>query len=116
MSADIIPAPLTFTNSPVYDVNGIDWMAQQNGGQFDPVLFGGYRDPHQNILNNFDPDFFNDAFNDQDFSTPFYTGEPTGPATKRDLMREIEVRQNGIEDEIAPGKIPKNSLPCGRIW
>ena len=90
-------------------------MDQQNGGQFEPVLFEAYRDPHQNILNNFDPDFFNDAFNDQDFSTPFYTGEPTGSAAKHDLIREIEVQQNGTEDEIAPGNMSKKSLACGKL-
>lgn len=93
----------------MYDVNGIDWMAQQNGGQFDPVLFGGYRDPQENILNNYDPDFFNDAFNDRDFSMPFYTGEPMSPPTKRSLMKEIEVQQNG------PINVSRNALPCEKL-
>lgn len=116
MFADVVLASLTITKSPMHDVNGIDWMAQQNGGQFDPVLFGDYRDPHESILSSFDPDFFNDAFDDRDFSTPFYTGEPTSPAARRDLMKEIEVQQNGAVDETAPSNKPKIFLGCDKIW
>lgn len=52
-------------------------MAQQNGGQFDPMLFGDYRDPQENVLeNNSFGDFFNEAFpSPQDFNTPYNTGE-----------------------------------------
>ena len=83
-SANSIPPMLSASNtpsafsssvkSPISDVNGIDWLAQQNGGQFDPVLFGSFRDPHESILNNaFGDDFFADAYNAQDFSTPYNT-------------------------------------------
>ena len=112
---DILSAAMTFTNSPMYDVNGIDWMAQQNGGQFDPVLFGGYRDPHENILNNLDPNFFNDSFNDQDFSTPFFTGEPTSSAVKRDVVKESELRQNGTEDEVTLSSTSNGSLQWEKV-
>lgn len=115
MDFDIISAPSAFTSPSMYDINGIDWMAQQNGGQFDPVLFGGYRDPHENILNNYDPEFFNEAFNDWDFSRPFYTSEPVSPPVKRDLMKEVEARQNGTEDEVASNNTTNRTLPCGKL-
>lgn len=100
--------------SPAADINGIDWMAQQNGGAFDPVLFGDYRDPQDNILNNntFD-DFFNDAFPLQDFGTPYYTGEAP---PKKDLMQEIEIQKNANPSELRPEDENQQFLPCKQIW
>lgn len=112
-SVDLVSASFTFTNSPIYDVNGIDWMAQQNGGQFDPVLFGGYRDPQENIL-NYEASFFNDAFNDRDFTTPFYTGEPLSPLAKVGSMKDIEERPNGIEDGVTPSNTFSDPLSFKR--
>lgn len=111
MISDITSASLSFTSPSIYEMNGLGWMAQQNGGQFDPVLFGGYRDPHESILNNYAPDFFSDAFNDGDFSMPYYTGDPVSPLIKRDSTQEFEVRQNGIEDKVARNDVSNPSLP-----
>ena len=105
------------------DINGIDWMAQQNGGQFDPVLFGDYRDPQDNILNNASfGGFFNDAFA-QDFASPFNTGEFTtsSPTLKRDLMKEIETQGNGYEDDAFHfAKVSqdetKRPINCEKLW
>ena len=100
--------------SPAVDINGIDWMAQQNGGAFDPVLFGDYRDPHDNILNNNAfGDFFNDAFPSQDFGTPYYTGEAP---PRKDLMQEIEVQKNSNPNESGPKDDKKNYVDCGGLW
>lgn len=99
--------------SPVVDINGIDWMAQQNGGAFDPVLFGDYRDPQDNIINNNAfGDFFNDAFPSQDFGTPYNTGEAP---PKKDLMQEIEVQKNASPSELGPKENPKTAVTCD-LW
>ena len=108
----------TGLTSPVASVNGIDWLAQQNGGQFDPILFGDYRDPQDNILNNFEG-FFNDAFLPQDFSSPFNTAEGTTyPAPKRDLIKEIEIQQNDVEDKqtVAKEELKKPHVPFENLW
>ena len=125
-TADPIPPILSETNtlsafssslkSPVSDVNGIDWMAQQNGGQFDPVLFGDYRDPQDNILNNTFDDFFVDAYPSQDFASPYNTGDAPAAEPKRDLMKEIEIKQNGTDDEVAPREKPENFMSCDKLW
>lgn len=100
--------------SPAADINGIDWMAQQNGGAFDPVLFGDYRDPQDNILNNNAfGDFFNDAFPLQDFGTPYYTGDAP---PKKDLMQEIEIRKDASPSELRPENDKKQFLPCDKLW
>ena len=101
------------TKSPAADINGIDWMAQQNGGQFDPLLFGDYRDSQNDILSN---DFFSDAFLNQDFSTPFNMPEdftPAGP--KKDLMQQVEQQQNAGGEEVVPGE-SKQMLTCDKLW
>lgn len=95
------------------DFSSLDWMSQQNGGQFDPQLFGDYREPQDNILANatFDDSFFNDAF-DVDFTTP-YNVAPSPNAPKKNLIAEIDARKES-EDTIitSNGKL----LTCNNIW
>ncbi|KAL8690885.1 MAG: hypothetical protein Q9218_003778 [Villophora microphyllina] len=112
-------APLSnVAKSPMADINGIDWMAQQNGGQFDPVLFGDYRDTQNDLFSN---DFFSDAFLNQDFSTPFNMAEDFTPAEeprkepKKDLMQKVEEQQNADHDEVVPGEV-KQFLTCDKLW
>lgn len=95
------------------DFSSIDWMSQQNGGQFDPQLFGDYREPQDNILASatFDDSFFNDAF-DVDFTTP-YNVAPSPNAPKKNLIAEIDARKESEDTIIASnGKL----LTCNNIW
>ena len=102
-------------------------MVQQNGGTFDPVLFGDYRDPQDSILNNSFGDFFNDAFpSPVDFTSPYNTGEsvdapqpqPQPQPQKRNLMEEVEVQQNGgpEKEEFISDVNPKQFLTCDKLW
>ncbi|KAJ6442112.1 AP-1-like protein [Purpureocillium lavendulum] len=90
-----------------------DWLANQNGGHFDPQLFGDYREPQDNILANpnFD-DFFGDAFN-ADFITPYNmpAAGPTKTGPKKNLIDEIDAKQNAVDDEP-----PKSNMNCNQIW
>jgi AP-1-like transcription factor len=112
--------PLGPTKTPASEINGIDWLAQQNGGQFDPVLFGGYRDPQEAVIGQDFGSFFNDAFPLPDIGSPFnnYNAEITSPlpAPKRDLMKEIEETQDGAEEEVVPGEDRSKMLSCNKIW
>ena len=110
------PVSSNIPKSPISDFHGIDWMAQQNGGQFDPVLFGDYRDPQDNILNNTFDDFFTDAFPTQDFALPYNTGDAPNAEPKRDLMKEIEIHQSGGNDEIVPNENVKKYVGCDKLW
>lgn len=96
-----------FTNIDAGTV-GLDWLSQQNGGQFDPQLFGDYREPQANILANpsFD-EFFNDAV-DIDFFTP-YNMAPTPNAPKKNLIAEIDAKQNSDETT-------EKTKNCNDIW
>ncbi|QSZ35946.1 hypothetical protein DSL72_007068 [Monilinia vaccinii-corymbosi] len=101
----------------VFDVNGIDWFAQQNNNQFDPQLFGDYREPQNNILSNdpfaLDDGFFADAFELPDFNSPFNVPSPT--ATKKDLVQQIDEKQNE-DDEVVPAEDRSTMLSCNTIW
>ena len=132
-SSSLLKSPDPTNNNAGFDnTAGFDWMAQQNGGQFDPVLFNDYRDPQENIMNGEFGDFFNDAFLTQDFGSPFNTGEalsdplqqpapaPTSIATtastKPDLMKEVEAAQNANDDpEVRPVEKP-SFIACDKLW
>ncbi|KAI2626953.1 PAP1-domain-containing protein [Hypomontagnella submonticulosa] len=104
-----------FNNLNHMDFSNLDWLSQQNGGQFDPQLFGDYREPQDNILASatFDDSFFNDAF-DVDFSVPYNMAAPSPNAPKKNLIAEIDARKES-EDTIVTtsnGKL----LTCNNIW
>ncbi|KND90663.1 AP-1-like transcription factor [Tolypocladium ophioglossoides CBS 100239] len=92
--------------------SNLDWLASQNGGQFDPQLFGDYREPQDNILSNasFDDFFNNDAFN-SDFLTPYNTA-PATTAHKKNLIDEIDAKQDSLDDDLPK----KDNMNRNQIW
>jgi AP-1-like factor len=103
---------------PGFDLNGIDWFAQQNGNQFDPQLFGDYREPQNNILAGglYDDTFFAEAFALPEFNTasPFnLTASPAAP--KKDLVQEIDLKLSQ-EEEVVPGEDRTQLLTCNTMW
>jgi len=104
------------SETPAFDINGIDWFAQQNGNQFDPQLFGDYREPQENILSGdgFTDSFFADAFAVPDFNSSFNVA-PSPVAPKKDLVTQIDEHQND-DDEVVPGEDPSQMLSCNTIW
>ncbi|KAF5027291.1 hypothetical protein F66182_585 [Fusarium sp. NRRL 66182] len=100
--------------------SNFDWLAQQNGGQFDPQLFGDYREPQDNVLSNpsFD-DFFNDAL-DSDFFTPYNMPAVNSPTTTLNaqakkapnLIDQIDAQKDSVYDE--PPK--KQHMNCNQLW
>lgn len=98
-----------------FDANNFDWLSQQNGGQFDPQLFGGYREPQDNILANatFDDTFFNDAF-DADFTTPFNMAPTSPKPAKKNICAEIDARKEDEDTIVA--NVNGKLLTCNNIW
>jgi AP-1-like factor len=89
-----------------------DWLSQQNGGQFDPQLFGGYRESQDNVLSGLGyDDLFNDPFADADFLTPYNMAAPP-QAPKKNLIEQIDAQQDACDDD-AP---KKSSMNCSQIW
>ncbi|KAF2744606.1 PAP1-domain-containing protein [Sporormia fimetaria CBS 119925] len=110
-SAPAAPAKPSATPS-----QGIDYFANQNNGQFDPQLFGDYRESQAAIVGDgdFTGGFFNDAFPLADFGSPFHFGD-TPAVQKPNPIEEIERLQDG-EDEVVPGEDPSQMLNCHKIW
>jgi len=102
--------------TPSFDINGIDWFAQQNNNQFDPQLFGDYREPQENIISgdNYGDSFFTDAFALGDFTSPFNVA-PSPALPKTDLVAQIDQKQNE-EEEVVPGEDTSQMLSCNTIW
>lgn len=103
--------------TPSADVSGIDHLASQNGGQFDPILFGDYRESQAAVVGDgeFTNGFFNDAFVIPDFGSPFHFGD-TPAVQKSNPLEEIERLQDGIDEEVVPGEDMSQMLNCHKIW
>jgi AP-1-like factor len=99
-------------------VNDLNFLASQGNFQFDPQIFGDYREPQDNVLANgtFDDNFFNDAF-DVDFTTPYNISmiNPAGQKqdSKMDLISQIDAAKNA-DDEVVDGN--GQDLACSKIW
>ncbi|KAI9826593.1 MAG: DNA-binding transcription factor yap1 [Thelocarpon impressellum] len=106
----------TLAKTPASEINGIDWLAQQNGGQFDPVLFGDYREPQDAITSGEYDTFFNEAFPLPDLNSPFNGNLATNPEPRKDILQEMESRQNeeGKQPEQPSGK--SRLLTQQEIW
>lgn len=105
------PAP-----APAEDTVGLDWLAQQNGGQFDPVLFGDWREPQDAVLSQDFGSFFNDAFPLPDLGSPSHnlTEVAISQPPKKDLMAQIDSKLE--DDEVVPGEDKSQMLTCTKIW
>lgn len=114
-----IPKAAQLNNSGLNAVttNSLDWLTQQNGGNFDPVLFADYRDPVNEINAGINMSFFDDAF---PMTTSFADIEsPFGSSLrKKDLVPDADRAENGEdeEDEVVPADDPRKMLSCNKIW
>jgi AP-1-like factor len=118
--SDDKPSPAVLSaKSPTPAVSGIDYLANQNGGQFDPTLFGEYRDTQNAIVGDgdFTGGFFNDAFLNTGYVSPFHFGD-TPAVQKPNPLDEIERAQDGQDgdDEVVPGEDVNSLLNCHKIW
>jgi len=107
------------------DMPGFDLLATQNGGGFDPTLFGDYRESQAAIVGtgeDFSNGFFNDAFGFPDINSPFNFGDssgltPVATINKPNPLEQVEKIQDGVEDdEVVPGEDPAQMLSCHKIW
>jgi AP-1-like factor len=116
MSKSDVTSPPAPAKTPAADLNGLDFFANQNGGQFDPSLFGDYRESQNAIVGDgdFTGGFFNDAFPTADYGSPFHFGD-TPAIPKPNPLEEIERLQDG-DDEVVPGEDTNQMLNCHKIW
>lgn len=95
-----------------------DWLAQQNGGNFDPVLFNDYREPQEAVLSQDFGTFFNDAFPLPDLGSPFHNFNDVAspPAPSKDLVGELDKVDDDDEEEVVPGEDKSQMMTCTKIW
>lgn len=102
--------------TPGFDPSGINWLAQQNGGMFDPELFGDYRESQDAVVSQDFGAFFNDAFPLPDLGSPEHPYViASSPAPKTDLMKQVEAAREGNE-EVVPGEDRAKMMTCNKIW
>ncbi|KAL2197814.1 transcription factor PAP1-domain-containing protein [Corynascus similis CBS 632.67] len=98
-----------FANTGVDDFT--QWLPQ-NDFQFDPQIFGDYRDPQESVLSQgFDDSFFNDAL-DVDFLTPYNLPVPSPAPPKKDLIAQIDAAKDNDE----PASKGNQPLKCDEVW
>jgi AP-1-like transcription factor len=107
------------------EIPGFDFLASQNGGSFDPLLFGDYRESQAAIVGtgeDFSNGFFNDAFGFPDINSPFNFGDTgltpaANTSNKPNPIEQAQKLQDGAEDdEVVPGEDPSQMLSCHNIW
>lgn len=102
------------------NVPNFDWFATQNGGQFDPVLFGDYRESQDAIVGDgdFNSGFFNEALpydfgsplNFSDFAPHKAQGQST-PASQNFLAQVEKAREGGDDDDGLDQAIQQQQQP-----
>lgn len=93
---------------------GLDFLTQQNGGQFDPVLFGDWREPQDAILSQDFGSYFNDAFPLPDLGSPSHNfAELDNAPAKKDPTPQAD---NKLDEEVVPGEDKSQMLTCTKIW
>jgi AP-1-like transcription factor len=105
--------------TPSYDPNGFNWLAQQNGGGFDPVLFGEYREPQNAVVSQDFGTFINDAFPLPDLGSPLHNFNDVAPSPlpKADPPNQADaVQQEEEEEEVVPGEDRGKLMTCNKIW
>lgn len=117
----------TFNNldgfNNTYDMN-TSWLPADASTNFDPVLFGDYRETQDNILSQDFGSFFNDAYPLPDLGSPLHNynevvapeQSSTGVApanAKVDLIQQVDAVQNGLEEVVPNTDKP---MTCNKIW
>jgi len=119
LSGVLLTPQLVDANLPsTFDASGFNFLAQQNGGNFDPILFGDYRETQDNVLSQDFGSFFNDAYPLPDLGSPSHnygdvTGQTTDQSKKSDLMAKVDAVQ--ASDISKQSETPK-LMTCNKIW
>ena len=102
--------------TPAFDPNSFNWFANQNGGGFDPVLFGDYREPQDAVVSQDFGAFFNEAFPLPELGSPEHNfNEVPSILPKPDLMAQVEAVQDGKEEHV-PTEDHSKMMTCNSIW
>jgi AP-1-like factor len=103
--------------TPSAELNGIDWLAQQNGGQFNPDLFGDYRESQDAIATADFGGFFNEAFPLPDLGSPPASYETAAPGAPKAKVPEGMDKKKYDDIPVMPReKATPDMLSMSKIW
>lgn len=115
MSATNTPhQPAQSENQP--EKSGLDTMAQENGGEFDPVLFGDWREPQDAILSQDFGTFFDDAFPLPDLGSPSHNFNEVLDPVPQKKNPIADIAKMDDDEEVVPGEDQSQMLSCNKIW
>ena len=121
-----IPKVPQFSTTSDATASSLDWLTQQSGGStngsnsnnnpFDPVFFGDYRDPTNDLGNGIGMGFFDD-----EFATVNFDDIQTESHAKKDPLALCDALNaddddDDDEDEVMPAEDRKKMLSCNKIW
>ena len=97
---------LSNSKTPNSDAFSLDFLANQNGGNFDPVLFGDYRETQNAIVGDdtFSGGFFEDGMTFPDFNDPFNFNLSTDSTVPAPAPTNGALKQ--VQQERSQGKKP----------
>lgn len=103
---------------PQFDPTGFNFLAQQQGGNFDPILFGDYRETQDNFLSQDFGSFFNEAYPLPDLGSPSHnygeiSAQPVNQGKKTDLMAKVDAAKESDQPKAAE---PSKLMTCNKIW
>lgn len=108
------------TNAAAFQMSNNNWLPDNIGTDFDPVLFGDYREAQDNIVSQDFGSFFNDAYPLPDLGSPLHNYNEvlpeqtsSGAPAKMDLLKQVEAAKNG-NDEVVPDT--DKPMTCNKIW
>jgi len=93
----------------------MNWLTSSTNFQFDPQLFGDYRESQESVLasKGLDDSFFNDAF-EMDFTTPYNVAVPPVVQPKKGgLLDQIDAAKESDSDITT---VTGQQLTCNNIW
>lgn len=101
-----------------FDPTGFNFLNQQHGGTFDPVLFGDYRETQDNLLSQDFGSFFNEAYPLPDLGSPSHSygdlnSQQKDQNKKTDLIAKADAAQDG---SLTKAPEPAKSMTCNKIW
>lgn len=96
------------------------WLPNNIATDFDPVLFGDYREAQDNILSQDFGSFFNDAYPLPDLGSPLHNYSDVAPEQasnggpiRIDLLKQVEAAKEGNEEVVPNTDKP---MTCNKIW
>ncbi|RMZ83141.1 hypothetical protein DV738_g1380, partial [Chaetothyriales sp. CBS 135597] len=115
------PNPAADFTVSTFDPSTFNLVAapQPNLSEFDPILFGDYRESQDNLLSQDFGSFFNDAYPLPDLGSPSHnfnelsTDQTVAVSARAALMKQAEITKDDNDEAASDSYRP---MTCNKIW